>query len=58
MSPARWESPDEAPRWERAGEVIGTAICLTVALALAVLILPLPVIIGAAVTGIVLWRAT
>lgn len=49
---------NEAPRWERAGEVIATAACLTVALTLAVLILPLPVIVGAAVAGIVLWRAT
>lgn len=58
MTPARWESPNETPRWESAGEVIATAACLTIALTLAVLILPLWALIGAAVTGIVLWRAT
>lgn len=58
MTPVRWDDPNETPRWESAGEVIATAACLTVALTLAVLILPLPVLIGAAVTGLVLWRAT
>lgn len=58
MSPARWDSPRDTPRWEGALEVVATALVMTTALALAVMILPLWALAGAAVTGIVLWRAT